>query len=104
MAKVLDDLAGGFGFVEGVKVQAVDLGGEEFATLPGGPVDAVLRDKIGVVGNRVEIGEHVLGDDRAAHGGEFLDLCDVRHRHDTGDNGHGDVDFPAAFHEVEEVF
>jgi hypothetical protein len=102
-AEVFDDLAGGPGFVERIEMQAVNVGGEEFAALAGGPVDAVLRDGVGIVGDGVEFGEHLFGDDRAAHGGEFLDLGDVGHGHDAGDDGHGDADFAAAFDEPEEI-
>ena len=96
-------MAGGFGFVERVEVEAIDVGGEEFAALARGPVDAVTQDGFGIVGDRVEFDVHLFGDGRAAHGGEFLDLGDVGDGHDAGDDGHGDADVAAAIHEAEEM-
>ena len=84
-------------------MQAVDVGGKQFFALASGPVHAVLDDGVGVAGDGVESGKHLLWDDRAAHGGEFLDLGDVGDRHDAGNDGHRDADFPAAFDEAEEA-
>jgi NAD-dependent SIR2 family protein deacetylase len=60
-AEVFDDLAGGHGFVERVEVETIDVGGEEFAALARGPVDAVLQDGFGIVGDGVEFDVHFSG-------------------------------------------
>ena len=83
-------------------MEAVDVGGEEFAALARGPIDAVPEDGFGILGNRVEFDVHLFGNGRAAHGGEFLDLGDGGDGHDAGDDGHGDADVPAAIDEAEE--
>src|SRR5438067_11719708 len=103
-AEIPDNAGSGVGLVQSVKMDAWDAGAQEFVTLPGGVVDAELGDGLVVFAQFFEPGQKGLGEARAAHGGEALDLGGAHDGDDAGTNGDGGSQFfGEVLPELEEV-
>ena len=77
--------------VQGVEVHSGRASRQEIGALEGRVSDPELCNRFRVVGAPVELPFEVLGDRRAAHVGEAVDLAVVRDRHDPRHDRHVDA-------------
>ena len=85
--EVFDNLDGGAGFVEAVKVNARSAAGQKFSALLAGVVDAVFGNSGVVLAQEVQLGRHVAGDGSAAELSEALDLPPRQDGKNAGKDG-----------------
>src|SRR5947208_879271 len=102
MQLLIDD-SGRKGAIERVEVDAGRASVEQCAALFRGPADAGVDDGLLVVADRLQPLPQRRGNGSAAHGGEALQLLDIRDRHNPGDNRQGYSGSPRFLHETEVV-